>query len=290
MATTMGFSRAFSTKRKDPEIEISAPIQLGRAASQRGGRPVYRQQISSPMALVSTSNAQVVKAHNIAGTSPIEIRHVSSGSTSSSDESDASHSSSVRSIETITDASSIDESPIRTEPEPNHLTSYFRPSVDTTRKHSKQSPSMSSRPSFDQTVPARAPSHSKKAHEGVHRKRSIQRMLSPPPTSRERVPSQEMFNPNRAAVVEATQSVFVEAPREKPLINPFGNELAQLDAVAEEFGQVVRNAEADADAVYMEAHGLACFSASDYMFEIQSLIHDMFAEERMSKYELGNFF
>jgi hypothetical protein len=114
-------------------------------------------------------------------------------------------------------------------------------------------------------------------------------MLSPPPQTRERCPSAEMFNPNRPDIAEAPKSVFVEAPREKSF-NPFGKELAQLDAVAEEFGQVVRSAEADADAVYMESHGLACFSASDYMFEIQSLIHEMFAEERKSKYELGNFF
>ena len=285
MATTMSFSRAFSTKRQKPDIEISAPIQIGRAASQRGGRPIYRQQISSPLALVSTSNAQVAKANNIAGTSPIEIRHVSSGSTSSSDESDISHGSSVHSRETtITDASSVDESPISTEPEPNHLTSYFKPAVDT-HKHAKQSPSISSRPSLDLTIPARAPSHSKKAHEGVHRKRSIQRMLSPPP-SRERVASTEIFNPNRAGIVEAPPSAFVEAPRD----NPFGNELAQLDAVAEEFGQVVRCAEADADHVYMESHGLAYFSASDYMCEIQSLIHEMFSDERGTVYDLGNFF
>lgn len=284
----MSFSRAFSTRRqKSSEIEISVPLIIGRAASQRGGKPVPRQQISSPMALVSTSNAHVMKAHNIAGTSPIEIRHVSSGSTSSSDESDASHGSSVRTLETVTDASSVDESPIATEPEPNHLTSYFNPSVDT-RKHSKQSQSISSRPSLDQAIPFRALSHSKKAHEGLHRKRSIQRMLSPPPP-RERVCSTEIFNPNRAGLVEepkANQSPFVEALRD----NPFGNELAQLDRVAEEFGQVVRSAEADADAVYMESHGLAHFSASDYMFEIQSLIHEMFSDERRIVYDLGNFF
>lgn len=65
---------------------------------------------------------------------------------------------------------------------------------------------------------------------------------------------------------------FVEAPRET---NPFGKELAQLDEVAEEFGQVVRRAERDADEVYMEAHGLEKFGAGDYMWEIQGLIHEM---------------
>ena len=276
----MSFSRAFSTRRQKPDIEISAPIVVGRAASQRGGKPVYRQQISSPLALVSTSNAQVAKANNIAGTSPIEIRHVSSGSTSSSDESEASHGSSVHTLETVTDASSVDESPIRTEPEPNHLTSYFKPSVDTHKHSNSQSPSIASHPSLDMNVPHRAASHSKKAHEGVHRKNSIRRMLSPPPSRDRDVArtSTEILNLGRTG--------FVEAPKD----NPFGNELAQLDAVAEEFGQVVRSAEADADTVYMESHGLACFSASDYMFEIQSLIHEMFSEERRVVYDLGNFF
>lgn len=85
-------------------------------------------------------------------------------------------------------------------------------------------------------------------------------------------------------IVEAPSSAFVEAPRD----NPFGKELAQLDAVAEEFGQVVRNAEADAESVYLESNGLACFAASDYMCEIQSLIHEMFMEELQP--DPGNFF
>ena len=284
MASTMSFSRAFSTRRNKPEFEISAPLYIGRAASQRGGKPVIRKQISSPMALVSTSNNQVHSAQHIAGTSPIEIRHVSNGSTStsSSDESDAS-TASVHSHETVTDASSIDDSPISAELEPNHLTSYFKPAVDTHAHSLSKSFSVRSRPSLDYpsleypvSIPERAPSHSKKAHEGVHRKNSIKRMLSPPP-SRDRDiarSSTEIFN---------QRSGFVESPRE----NPFGKEIAQLDQVAEEYGQVVRNAEADADAMHMDSRGLAHYSASDYMFEIQGLIHEMFREDDLN---LGNFF
>ena len=282
MATTMSFSRAFSTRRNKPEIEISAPLYIGRAASQRGGKPVVRTQISSPMALVSTTNNQLHSAQTIAGTSPVEIRHVSNGSTStsSSEESDTSNGS-VHSHETITDASSIDESPVTPEPEPNHLTSYFKPAIDTHAKKASQSSLTPGRPSFDIVgLPQRAPSHSKRAHEGLHRKRSIQRMLSPPPSRDRDVArsSTEIFNQHRSG--------FVEAPKE----NPFGKELAQLDQVAEEFGQVVQNAEADADGVYMESHGLAHYSASEYMLEIQSLIHEMFRDERRVVPDIGNFF
>ena len=77
----------------------------------------------------------------------------------------------------------------------------------------------------------------------------------------------------------------MEAPKE----DPFGKEIAQLDQVAEEFGQVVRRAEADADAIYMESHGLARFSAADYMLEIQSLKHEMFSDEQYDC-GFGNFF
>lgn len=273
----MSFSRAFSTRRKQqqPEMQISLPMFIGRAASQRGGKPVLRTQISSPMALVSTSNQHIHNANTISGTSPIEIRHVSSGSTSSSsEESDASNSS-IHSHDTTTDASSVDNSPISPEPEPNHLSCYFKPAVDT---HSRSTSTLTSpRPSLDTPrLPQRAPSHSKRAHEGVHRKRSVQRMLSPPPSRHsEREPTQyrssaEMFS---SVPYSPQKQTFVEAPQES---NPFGKELAQLDEVAEEFGQVVRSAERDADEVYMEVHGLGKFGAMEYQLDISDLVRECF--------------
>ena len=276
----MSFSRAFSTRRKQPEMEISLPMFIGRAASQRGGKPVLRTQISSPMALVSTSNQYIHNAHTISGTSPIEIRHVSSASTStasSGEDSDASNSS-IHSHDTSTDASSVDNSPISPDPEPNHLSCYFKPAVDT---HSRSTSTVTSptQSTFDTTprLPQRAPSHSKRAHEGVHRKRSIQRMLSPPPSRHsDREPqyrtSADMF---RSVPYSPQDASFVEAPKES---NPFGNELAQLDEIAEEFGQVVRSAERDADEVYMEVHGLGKFSAVEYGFDLADLVRDCFGE------------
>jgi len=271
--------RAFTTRRRQPEAGNTSPLFIGRAASMRAGRPVIRAKISSPVALVSTSNALLNHAEDIIGTTPIEIRSVSPGSSASStngDDSDAS-SNSIHSSETVTDASSVDESPSPIEP--NHLSCYFKPAVDTQTKSPSRSPSISARPSFDAPrIPQRVPSHSKKAHETLHRKRSVQRIMSPPSTSygesaRARS-SADMFS-----------SAFVEAPKE----SPFGNELAQLQEVAEEFGQVVCNAEADEEAMFLQSHGLAHFAASDYMSEIQSLIYETFGDEHTAAQAFGGW-
>ncbi|GAB1728235.1 hypothetical protein KC343_g15482 [Hortaea werneckii] len=265
----MSLARAFTTRRQQkPEMHITSPMYIGRAATQRGGRPVNRSQISAPKVLLSTSNVQLNNAEHIAGASPIENRSFSSGSSvvsSSAEDSDGSSrgNASVHSNDTITDASSVDESPMRTEPEPNHLSCYFKPAVDTHARSPSQSPSHSARPSLETpSIPQREPSHSKKAHETLHRKRSVQRMFSPPPTAREHRRS-------------PTQESFVEAPKE----GPFGRELAQLDEVAEEFGHVVRDAETEADFASMKKHDLAYYAASDYLSEIQSMIYSTFEDE-----------
>lgn len=71
-------------------------------------------------------------------------------------------------------------------------------------------------------------------------------------------------------------------PVEPSQENPFGNELAQLDEVAEEISHAVRDAAADEDMHTMEVQGLAQFSASDYLSEIESLIYETFMPEQPS--------
>ncbi|KAK1821111.1 hypothetical protein LTR12_004503 [Friedmanniomyces endolithicus] len=259
----MSLVRAFTLRHKrQPEMQISAPTFLGRAASQRGGKPVLRAHISSPVALLSTSNMLLNNAQDIVGTSPIDIHDISPISSSSSMTShspvDSDASSGHHSAGSITDASSIDESPISCQPEPNHLSCYFQPAVDTDSRPSSQPTSPSGSLSFDAPrLPRRVPSHSKKAHE--------KRMMSPPPsTAYEACESHDAFT--------LTKASFIEAPKE----SPFGAELAQLDEVAEEFGHVVRDAEDEADFAVMKATGFACLTASDYLSEIQDLIYDTF--------------
>lgn len=260
----MSLIRAFTTRTRKPgNVEISDPV-LGRAASQRNGRPVFRSQISSPVALVSTTNMLSYEAPDIDGTNPIGYRDFSSASSASSnsgEESDAS-SNSVHSNDTVTDMSSVGgDSP--TSPEPNHLSCYFKPAVETSSPN--QSPHLSTASSFDAPMlPQRALSHSKRAHEALSRKRSVQRMQSPAGSARN---SLDMFTPSLDSCAEA------------PTSSPFGNELAQLDEVAEEFGQTVSGVQADADSEYMSSHNLAVYGASDYLSEIHSLIYATFSDE-----------
>lgn len=270
----MSFARAFSTRaKKQTEPQISNPMRLGRAATQRGGKPVFRHEISSPVALLSTTNATAHIHADIPGTSPIEycnqapLSSSASSSHSSSEESDAS-TRSTHSNDTITDASSVDESPC----EPNHLSCYFKPAVETNSPPQSRPTSASASPTFDTkrpSIPQRAPSHSKKAHELVSRQRSISRMQSPPARARSTGRSSiELFSPTRSA--------FVEAPRE----SPFDSELAQLDEIAEEYGYVTSNHGKDEDAFYMQSQGLAHFCAGDYMAEIASVMDNFFAEDK----------
>lgn len=256
----MSLVRAFTTRGKKPEAHATLP--MGRAASHRNGKPVIRAQISSPVALVSTTNMISYSAPDINGLNRRDFSASTTSSTSGED-SDAS-ANSIHSNDTHTDMSSIDESP--TCPSPNHLSSYFKPAVDTSSNSPNHSPSLSASASFEgPTLPKRAPSHSKHAHESVSRKRSVQRLQSPPESARASASSE--FTPSLSA--------SVEAPRE----NPFGKELEQLDEIAEEFGQTVRNAEHDADAAYMRSRNLGAFAASDYLNEIHGLIVETFQEQ-----------
>nr|POF20029.1 hypothetical protein CFP56_52278 [Quercus suber] len=265
----MSLVRAFTTRRTKPDISVNTSGMVGRAASQRAGKPlVNRAQISSPVALVSTSNLLLNNARDIAGTRPIQRRNVSGSTVASTigEESDSSVGS-VHSDETaMTDTSSVEASSPITPVEPNHLSCYFKPAVDTETKASSHSRTSSATPSLDTPkIPQRVPSHSKRAHESVHRQRSIRRMMSPEP------PSCEFA---RTSVEIATQPI-IEEPKE----NPFGSELSQLEEVAEEFSHVVSDAEADADAKVLLAYGLAVFSATEYMTEIQNLVYQTFTVE-----------
>lgn len=271
----MSLVRAFTTRRIN-RPEILQNSFLSRAASQRSPpskSSILRSQISAPVALISTTNNLCYDAPDIAGTSPIAMTggNFSSASSvtsgSAADDSDAS-STSIHSRDTFTDASSVgDSSP--PSPEPNHLSCYFKPSVYTDVA-SNTDFVMTGRQAFDAPiVPQRAASHSKKAHVQLSRSRSVQRAAVAPPAV-----AQDLTRES----IDFFQS---------PSPHPFGKELEQLNEVAEEFGSVIRDAEADADHVFMEAHGLATFSSSDYSIEISGLLASVFEEESSAFEEAG---
>ena len=256
----MSLTRAFTMRNKRSEIpDVGAGPARFASVRKRGGDSFDRNMISSPVALLSTTNMLSYNAPDIAS---IRSPSSSSSSTHSSDDSDIPGSSRSHMGESFffTDPSSAESSPTAVEAEPNHLTSYFK---SRTPRRSASSGSLGGayQSSYNApAVPLRAPSHSKRAHERIARQRSLNN-IAPPTTIPEHRTSMELLGsppPNGE--------------------NPFSKELEQLDEVAEEFGGVVRDAAWEEDMVHMKRKHLARFCANDYMTEIQPLFSGVFED------------
>lgn len=266
----MSLARAVTKRMKRTEVPTPPP-----ARSQSTKQPAKRidvSQISLPVALISTTNMLSYNAPDIA-----TLRHASSStsSTHSAEDSDnsatsaRSRSSSNGSRETLTDASSVESSP--TTPAPNHLSGYFanpakapRRSISSSDLHKRKSAMIEAVPA----IPERAISHSKRAHERLAQKRSVQNIKS----TRGSMHSNRSSREHRTSLDMFSSDTIVEEKE----THPFGKELEQLNEVAEEFGGVVRDAEAEADFAALRQNGLAVFCAADYLAEIQPFFASRF--------------
>jgi hypothetical protein len=266
----MSLVRAFTTRRAVRSNKSS----LDHSAS-------HRPKISGPIELISTTNTLAYEAPDIIGTNPINCKGTLVPSSSSNslnslpEYSDSSSSTAHRSGGTFSDASSFDESPISS-PEPNHLSCYFKPSVydDEPRQHSRKtshnSSNRSSTADAAPVLPQRAPSHSKHAHQLSH-KRSLSR-------------TRPAFQENTLIIRDSSDFFRASGPSSP---HPFSKELEQLSEVVEEFGGNVRDLETDGDLVFMEAHDLGSFSATDYMMEIADMLNIILEEEPRPCEEAG---
>ncbi|TID16439.1 gb [Venturia nashicola] len=322
-------SRAFtlrSKRTKDDIKETSPPPSLpGRSASMRyTDRPVDIRTISSPVALLSTTN---MLSYNAPDVSSVRAQRkasnsVSSGSSlrSSADESDTSTISTNSRDTASTDVSSIGSSSPAASPETKELDrmSYFpssrtlnrspsttlAPPLPSTQRISKSVSTSALRPSstlildservVSPEIPQRAASHSKKAHEVLARKRSLQTMSrqnsvsSIKSTSLEKRNSFEFFSGKITDAPAPSLPSFGFQSAPSPLQSnppqtshhsashsgnhPFGKELMQLDEIAEEFGGAVRDVEREGDLRAMRQKGLQRFRAEDYMREIEKML------------------
>jgi len=257
-------------KRRDAPAPTSPPTRS--QSVKASGLQIDRAKISGPVALVSTTNMLSYNAPDIA---PIQTNFSSKASTHSADDSDHSYSarsraSSQASRDTLTDASSVSSSP--TSPAPNHLSGYFAAANKNLRKSAssgnlqqlKETKEEESAVPSVPAVPERALSHSKRAHERLAQKRSMQSLSrhSSTRSSREQRKSVDMF---RATIQEEEQ-------------HPFGKELEQLNEIAEEFNGAVRDAETEADIAMLRDRNLAIFCAADYLAEIQPLFSARFGQ------------
>jgi len=226
--------------------EISAPLPHRSMTTKHYPAGTIRHKISAPVELVSTTNMLSYNAPDI------HPRTTSLSSQSSGNESD-----SVPSLTSSTPTSPDDSSAssLPNSPEPNHLSCYFVGSGRQSTSSSEEAP----------MIPQRALSHTKKTHEMLSRKRSMSRMSSGKNsiTSFAR-DSINMFSSN----VDSTSG---------PEPHPFGNELAQVTELAEEYGQGNMQI-IDEEERELISRGLFKFDAEDYMSEIESYFTAAFCD------------
>jgi hypothetical protein len=246
-SSTMSLARAF-TKRARRQHEASE------GSFRYAAGTIERSKISLPTELLSTTNVHALNAPDIRSASSTS----SNASLRSAEGSDFSISKSFLSTPaTSADNSSIESSPIT--PEPAQRKAFFDPvspkrsaTIATGGRSSSGTQSSTDAPA----IPQRALSHSKKAHQDVARQRSISRH-TPPPTV--------MTN---TTVVRNSADMFGGATLD--VNHPFGNELAQVSEVAEDFGRGAAGW-LDQEEQEMRSKGLIKFNADDYVSEILGL-------------------
>lgn len=255
-------------KRTDEPKDSTSPT---RSQSVKNGSTIDRAKISLPVALVSTTNMLSYNAPDIANLK--SVSSMASLAQSSADDSDHSVSTRSRASShgsrdtTLTDASSVDLSPIS--PVPHHLAGLPSPTVKPLKKSASTTSLKRVKEEVSEPVPAipqRALSHSKRAHERLAHKRSLQHVST---SSRGSVGSVRSSREQRSSLDMFTATIEEES-------HPFGRELEQLNEVAEEFGGVIRDAEAEADLSAMRSKNLAAFCAADYLADIQPLFSRRF--------------
>jgi hypothetical protein len=246
----MSISRAF-TKRVRRNTEQQTPMMRSTTVKYAPGT-IDRNLISLPTELISTTNVQALTAPDIRS-----ISGSSAGSVSSANDSDFSTIDRSFLNSTGSDTSSLDSSGPATPVTPaNDAKSFFDLKQTTPILPAIVSPSFS----LDTpAIPQRAPSHSKKAHVELSRKRSIQR-LSPPPTTL-----------TKPAVREGGVEPSMLSP------HPFGKELAQVNEVAEEFGATARLLDEEEQEILSK--GLHKFGVEDYLDEIAGLYGGIFDDK-----------
>ena len=225
----MSLSRAFTGKRTRPQI--SAPMPQRSVTTRQFASGTIRNKISAPVELLSTTNMLSYNAPDL---------YPQSSTSQSGDDSD-----SLPALSTSTtpspDNSSADSSP-PSSPEPNHLSCYFNSSGRQSTSSAEDAP----------MIPQRSSSHTKKSHEMLHRKRSVSRMSGKSSVSSFARESANMFS-GKVEVISG------------PGPHPFGNELAQVTELVEEYGVQSRMQVIDEEEQELISKGLFKFDAEDYM-------------------------
>lgn len=306
----MSLARAFTTRRIKQSLNIgdtddvpqrsntiakSSFPSLRHKPSTTGA---LRHKISAPMGLVHTTN---MLSYNAPDLYPKSVASPASSAQSDDGMSDA-----------FTNASSPPTSPDvppqrSMSPEPNHLSCYFTAPGQAAAPSTKEDSSATKLNA--PVIPQRSPSHTKKAsYEALNRQRSVSRMSeqstrtvstkasftysrsssaststtatshlsSPSPYQQSKPASVSYPTPPPPAALPSPPKVHYQHKKEYTDSHPFGQELAQVSELAEEYSS---RDKLDADEG-LSAHGLFKFSAEDYISEIHSLIAEYLGDAR----------
>ncbi|KAJ5624501.1 hypothetical protein N7510_000810 [Penicillium lagena] len=230
-------TRAFTKRTKRPEVSAPMPYRAEGHVRFNSGT-IKRGNISGPVQLLSTTNMLAYNAPDLKSAA-------SSSSSSLRSDSDAaisphSYSSSI----TTPDMSPHESSPVEANP------SYFPKRSATVTSHPRSSTSSSSTTEVP-VIPKRALSHTKRSHQDLAHKRSISRIV---PTGH-----------SAGRMSQQTSE-----------LHPFGKELAQVNEVAEEFGNL---RVVDEEEMVLHRKGLKKFSVDDYLSEVEELYGSIFDDQ-----------
>lgn len=285
----MSLSRAFTTRRARASHDVALDQKLPQRSNTTARmHPVLRHQISAPIQLVHTTNMLSYNAPDL----PRATRSNSSTTSKSDSDSDSRATD-------LTPPSSPDVSPGDGCLEPNHLSTYFSPAV----KKPEVGPSAAANVP---AIPKRSPSHTKKnSLDALARSRSISHMSreseqsvstkASPAFSRTSSTSTRASSPSSGPAPRPWKQAATPAPppvsssalspwsaKEQQSSHPFGQELAQVTELAEEYAtkpQVKAMERAmEEDREYIESRGLFKHCASEYLGDIQSLSAKFFPD------------
>ncbi|GAO15555.1 hypothetical protein UVI_02020350 [Ustilaginoidea virens] len=243
----MSLSRAFTTRRLRQGSDLGDSIKMPQRSNTvtRPVPPNIRDIISAPVQLIHTTNMLSYNAPDI----PRAARSNSRKSSNSGSDADS---------QTTADTTPP-TSPDVSSPQPNHLSCYFKTGASplTALMSDAEPPA----------IPKRSPSHTKKnSYEAIAHQRSVslscsrKQVATPPPPCQE--PSPAAFSP-----VQPSKDT-----------HPFGQELAQVTELAEEYVNSSRLCVIDEEQQYLTSRGLCKFSPSDYMSAIQDVAGTFFPE------------
>ncbi|KAF4594650.1 hypothetical protein GQ602_000263 [Ophiocordyceps camponoti-floridani] len=259
----MALSRAFTTRR----LRLSSSAADGGKQSRHSSSVAsssLRHKISAPIELLSTTNMLSYNAPDIfPRSSPVDSINEDSNTESTpptSPEVNGKRSPS---------------------PQPNHLTLYFKNPAKSMELVEGEKPPQ---------IPKRSPSHTKKnSFDAIARSRSVSRLsrdsdvslsikaaqsFSRSPSTSTRASSVSHISASKQAT--APQPVAAASPPSD--CHPFGQELAKVKELAEEYNADHRLPVIDEEQQYLEARGLVKLSADDYLGAIQSLASAFFLE------------